>query len=347
MSDQQNPPSGDSANDHDANTQKVGAYLETGVAHAKQFSTDEPISVDRDPSTIVPVSSFRETLMSPDSQPLSRPEERTWEGVFFPALLLCSGWWERWHGSQQRLADAVKWRGDRDLQHWLFSGFEQWGPSWNVNPAEFSDDEFLFGQIGEGDEAESLTIIISGRKLDPIRDRLARGERAFRVHATGILCRRDQLRDTHGLERQLQQWGKSFDYCVVLYPDEKHAEVKTLDEPRLYSGYIWQCVVPKSRATYTYHRDEHGRDQRPPDLNPPDLRDAYFLWEHTNLAKKAATQYNVESLLRKKDYVASKVGELITLQKSAPFIDGDCALPLSRFYEFLKAGVAAGRDDAA
>src|SRR5947209_5424676 len=99
-------------------SQKVEPWLENAVAHAQRWSGGEPISVDRDPATIVQIASMRETLMGPDSQPLDKSLERTWEGVFFPALLLCSGWWERKPGSHRQLADEIDWRGNRDLEYW-------------------------------------------------------------------------------------------------------------------------------------------------------------------------------------------------------------------------------------
>ena len=50
-------------------------------------------------------------------------------GHFFPSALLSFGWWDRVNRS---LETDIKWK-DPILQRWLFSGFEQWAPSWDLN----------------------------------------------------------------------------------------------------------------------------------------------------------------------------------------------------------------------
>lgn len=304
---------------------EVDTFLEASLDHATLWSATELTSVDHDPNATVKIAELRPALVAPGAQPLIKALERTFEGVFFPALLLCSGWWDL--GGATALADEIQW--PHDLQYWLFSGFEKWGPSWDVNPKEIKQEQYLFGQMGEGDEAESLTVIIAGSKAQDLCAKIAQGERTFSIRATGTMCHRDHVRDVGGLRRQIRQWGKSFDYCLIVYDDEAaHKVVLVKDPPRLYSGYIWQCVLPESLARYT-----DGA------LQSPNLQDAFFLWEHTNLARTAAVDYNVESLLRKREYVAREFGKVITLQKSVHFIEGECALPRERFYDFVR-GVA-------
>ena len=304
---------------------QVGNFLEEAVGHVKIWSGAEPISVDHEPNDVVRIASLRPTLVGPSAQPLSKCLERTFEGVFFPALLLCSGWWELQEAGV--LADEISWR--HELQYWLFSGFEKWGPSWRLTPSEVKDEDFIFGQMGEGDEAESLAVIIAASKAPEICARMATGERAFSVRATGILCHRDMVRDVGGLRHQIRQWGKSFEYCLVVYGDvPQHKVIPGNEQPQLYSGYIWQCVMPEAFCRYT-----DGT------LQDPELRDAFFLWEHTNFASQSAIDYNVESLSWKREYVTREFGKLITLQKSMHLVEGECALSEERFYQFIRGAM--------
>ncbi len=111
---------GHMADDMAGDRPEVEPYLKLSIDHARIWSGAEPTAESHDPKTILQIAPVRKLLMA---QPLSLALERTYEGVFFPALLLCSGWWER--DRRATLADEVDWRSD--LQHWLFSGFEQWG----------------------------------------------------------------------------------------------------------------------------------------------------------------------------------------------------------------------------
>ena len=135
-------------------------------------------------------------------------------------------------------------------------------------------EPYLFGQMGEGDELESLTVIIPRSKSDDIRAEIARGRQAFPVRATGKLCHRSHITDIRGLKAQLDQWGKSFDLCLMIFEHvPTHCVIPVTDDLKLYSGYLWECVMPKAFAVF-----------KDGELQSPDLSDTFFLWEHTNLA---------------------------------------------------------------
>jgi hypothetical protein len=88
----------------------------------------------------------------------------------------------------------------------------------------------------------------------------------------------------------------------------------------IYSGYIWQCWTLK--------------DKLQKDSNPS-LKDAYFLWEHTDFTKRDAVDYNLESLERKAEYLEKRTGPLVMLQKSCSVVPGQPYYPQAKFAEFL------------
>jgi hypothetical protein len=303
---------------------EVTRYVAGTINPHRGWTGHEPTTVDHDPNRVVPIAPLRRKIMK--APPLKAAMERTYEGIFFPALLLCSGWWERRSGSA--LAAATGWRDE--LQHWLFTGFEQWGPSWDVNANDSRPERYLFGQIGEGDEAESLTVIVAGSKADDIRAQLSSGSQTFRIRVTGTLCHRDHIGDI-GLKHQIQQWGKSFEYCLIVY-DEPNHRAEPLDPrrepPSLYSGYIWKCVMPRSLAKL----QDAGSAAI---LQTPQLHEVYFLFEHTNLSSFDAIRFNLDSLRQKEEYLRREMGDLIVIQKSSELVEGQQALPTETFYKFI------------
>jgi hypothetical protein len=252
------------------------------------------------------------------------PQQYNVEGVFFPAVLLCSGWWEREHG--RTLTDTTKWTDD--LQHWLFSGFERWGPSLDVNPGVEARSDYLLGQIGRGDEADSLLLVIAMAKAEAVRERLLRPPHAFRIRATGLLCHRHHIPDA-AVRRHLAAWGASFDNCLLVSAEKKdHCAYPLADTPEMYSGYLWQCWLPRERAQFINSESNNL-------LVPPRLTDVYFTWEHTDLSNEKALSYNMDSLQHKVEFLRRRFGELILVQKSSDLLHGDQALTKEDFYQLF------------
>lgn len=307
---------------------EVPTYLGVAIGYAGEWARhNEPHAVDHDPTQSLKIDAvMRKVLRSPPEKCL----ERTYEGIFFPALLMFSGWWAR--KNRRTLADAQKW--EDGLQHWLFRGLEQWGPSLQVQPDADQADGFLFGQIGgEGDEADLVALIVAASKAGRLRDVLAQnGPHAFPIRATGRLCHRSHV-SSERIKLLLQLWGKAFQYCLIVDDgDPTHGVEPQPNIPSFYSGYLWKCVLPKKSAVL---RDDEATKQ--PVLKAPLLHDVFFLWEHTDLTKSDTIAYNLDSLSRKEEYLRKRLGEseLILLQKSSDLIEGVPAMPTEKFYAFI------------
>jgi hypothetical protein len=255
------------------------------------------------------------------------------KGIFLAGSLLNMGWWDRkgprpessWFSlfrmaGQNRLKDDagledeiaaadLPWRGLKDVQSWLYSGFHLWAPSWDVNRWDGgSSDPYLFGQIGRLDEADSLPVIVA----DPDKARVCREILTSISKSRGCLIAeatvRGRLHSVHELERykgdkQLKHFIKKLvgqgairDNCLVIdkdisdrsdLNDRIDLHEKSINEP--YSGYIWKCVCPSE-----------SKD------DPEALLSSYFVWEHTNLASKDAINYNLDAINHKISYIASQ-----------------------------------------
>jgi hypothetical protein len=107
-------------------------------------------------------------------------------GIFSTAVLLSYGWWER-------TGPGAKPVGRNDIQRWAYAGFEEWAPSWDFNSAVAAEDEsFFLGQLGHGDEADSLLVVAVGERARAIRPGITSlmGERkvaALSVEINGLL----------------------------------------------------------------------------------------------------------------------------------------------------------------
>lgn len=308
-----------------ANAQ-VTRYLAGRIEYLKGWCMQScPSQRDRDGIGATPVARLRDSL---SRTPVPRkPSQITVEGAFFPAVLLYSGWWERERRRRPSDTAGMKWHDD--LQAWLFNGFEQWAPSWDLNPG--GDERYLFGQIGEGDEADSLPVIVPPSKAARLRDRLAGGAQVFGVKATGLLCHRQHIQDL-ALQRQIAQWGRIFDYCLLLSDEEPAHRISPVrGRPDMYSGYLWQCWAPRKWITTT---SVAGMDVHR--LDPPRLNKIYFLWEHTDFTKPDAVSYNLDSLEHKARYLGRRhEDELVLLQKSSALVPGDQVLPQAVFYQYI------------
>jgi hypothetical protein len=246
---------------------------------------------------------------------LDEPKLLTVQGTFFPCILLISGWWERQNSMKE---PKLTWQNG--LQEWLYRGFEEWAPSWDISLSVKGErDSYLFAQIGSIDEANSLPIIIPNEKAKIVRENLLSEELVFEAEITGLLCHRRYLPKPH-LTR-IGQWGKLFDYCILLNEEDKRYTIsRRLDKKTMYSGYLWQCWGPKEWLK---------------GMKTPRLDQVYFIWEHTDFAKPDALEYNLDSLQHKALYLQSKIGDLVLLQKSSSLVPGDPLCLTELFYYFV------------
>jgi hypothetical protein len=266
------------------------------------------------------ISDLRLKLLN--SPHLDRAAMITVRGTLFPCALLSSGWWER-HGKAQQV--RIRWRDD--LQEWLFNGFDLWAPSWDFswaqNPGGGSSRPFCIAQLGGGDEADSIPVVIPREKARKLQARLQEGWGGVEANVTGLLGHRRQFcTECHGLEL----FGGLLDFCLWLNDDDKFHKISLLgEETELYSGYLWKCLAPADWLKTGRH------------LN---LNQVYFVWEHTNFAKRDAVAYNLESLEHKERYLRDRRGDLVLVQKSSPLVPGQPEWTHEEIYNLLtgKAG---------
>jgi hypothetical protein len=252
-----------------------------------------------------------------DGPSIDRPELVTVSGVFYPAVLLTPG--IRAGSDPVEGAKEIVWR--TPLQRWLFSGFEEWAPSWDLNTPD-GDDQPLFGQLGYEDEAYSLLVIVTGPRAGHVREKLLEaGEMVSNVELTGALIHRSHV------EAQLPKgldWENKFDYCLGVNLSQGH-RIERAGPADPYSGYLWECVVPKQWM--------QGRDV-------PEFTDSFFVWEHTDFASTDSQDYGLDALKHKHGYIEERFGELQLVQKSAPIVPGDPVLDTKSFYTVLERGPA-------
>lgn len=254
--------------------------------------------------------------------PKPEPEELTVTGVFFGCHLLYPGWWAR-PSTHGRLptgfwTDAEGASTVRNIRHWLNSGFEQWGPSWNLaDPG--AQNQYVYGQIGHGDEANSLPVIVAPSIA--LRLRAIMGSRlAIGVVATGVLYHCTH-KTTHlrqemqlALQRMIEAGGGDMPYYLVV--DDKAADGSksnapgkinlSKEKPSIYSAYMWQCLIRK-------------QDRALGLAGTVPIENTVFLWEHTNLLDSDSIKFNHQALRFKKRYLERELGEkLLVLQHSYP-----------------------------
>jgi hypothetical protein len=248
---------------------------------------------------------------------LESPELITVSGVFYPAVLMTPGIWDRPESGEG--ASQVRWR--TPLQDWLFSGFEEWAPSWDINMREGDADRPFFGQLGHEDEAFSLLVVITGPKAGLVREKLlGDAEMVCNVELTCWLIHRSHARAM--VPRRMRTWGKTFDYCLLVDLTQGH-RIERDDANDPYSGYLWECVAPKEWF--------RGKDV-------PELVDSFFVWEHTDFASPLARDYGLDALAHKQAYIEERFGELELVQKSAPIVPGQPLLATERFYTVIENG---------
>lgn len=295
----------------------VAGFLGTGISYLRGFvpwsipwpgKKVETIAVDD-------IETFRKKLCREKVR--EKPQRITAQGTFFRSVLLSSGGWEREH--EAGLPDFNLKTG---LQTWLYRGFEEWAPSWDFNPlSEKEPIPYFFGQIGTRDEANSLPVIVPGAKGKMLRENLGDNV-VLQSTVTGLLYHRSKLPPP--LSTKLGRYGKAFDYCILLdEEDGQHGVSVNLDKTkRQYSGYLWQCWGPDPQKWLS-------------DMTTPRFDEVYFLWEHTDLTKPDAVEYNLDSLHHKAEYILKRNPGFVLLQKSSSVVPGTPKCPSGLFYHYI------------
>jgi len=268
------------------------------------------------------ISDLRLKLLN--SPHLDRPALITVRGTLFPCALLSSGWWER-HGKAKHV--RPRWRDD--LQQWLFNGFDLWAPSWDFTWVQSHTGDagrpFCIAQLGGGDEADSIPVVIPREKAWKLQEHLQQGWGGVEANVTGLLGHRGQFRADCP---ELELFGGLLDFCLWLNEDDARHRISMLrEETDLYSGYLWKCVAPTEWLKSSRHLD---------------LNQVYFVWEHTNFASAEAVAYNLESLEHKERYLRERRGDLVLVQKSSPLVPGEPEWTHEEIYNLLTG--KAGRD---
>jgi len=315
----------------------VNNYLQNkGIRPFKIFRGD-PSHPLKDPSSgVINVSDLREDLLKIEDprEILPHATPVCIRGTLYPCALLVSGWWTR---QQEGKIEVPQW--DNDIQAWLFHGFHEWGPSWDFT-WNFENTEgthvkpYLIAQLGDGDEANSIPVIIPREKAKRLHEIfLEKGNRlgikvgGFEVEIKGLLTHRIHFTDQELESFDLQQ-EDILNYCIWLKEGEVGHVIKPLlrRDKDIYSGYLWKLIAPQKWI--------EGKETIP-------LNQVYFVWEHTNFLKQDSVKYNLNSLEHKVSYIKGmhkeKHGEddFILLQKSSSLVPGTPKWKADEFYNFF------------
>ena len=276
---------------------------------------------------LISVENLRAGLLEkPPEINLAKPISVHSCGNLYPCALLRSGWWE--DPEKNNIPEPAWING---VQSWLFHGFHDWGPSWDFSwdfeGGRLIDRPYVLAQLGEGDEANSIPVVIPTEKAlklaEYFRDsgnRLGIGVGGIPVEINGVLCSRNHCPEA----ARLGIVGGILDYCIWLKEGEvKHNIVPRKGKIDSYSGYLWKCLAPA-------HLLDTGR--------PIELNQVYFVWEHTNFANQDAVKYNLDGLARKEQYISDelKAGKLVMLQKSSSLVPGKTRWSNDEFYDFYQ-----------
>lgn len=293
----------------------LGTFLQVGVGKTAAYANSDDVTriLDRkmsDGGGRIFVGDLKEELDKHDVP--AQPHWVVVDGVFFPGALMSIGWWRR---SNKQLI-KVKWN-DPSWQGWLFSGFEQWAPSWDINDWMVDSPINLVAQLGARDEADSIPILVkSPRKAAKIRDELA-DQVVLNAYVRGLLCHENHFPQLHlndnerGFFEVVKDMTESQYYILVFDDDDSRNEVEfRRQKVDFYSGYLWQCWSPK--------------EWTPSNPFNTQLPGAYFVWEHTNLADRDVVRFGLDSLdaklafLRRRLQAKDLSGELVLLQHLMP-----------------------------
>ena len=248
------------------------------------------------------------------------------EGTLFPALLLCPGWWYR----KTNNIDVNNLQGCNEIQTWLFTGFEQWAPSWEISLEK--EKPWLIAQLAGNDEADSIALIIDKENALEIREKFYKLQAPFSVEVTGTLYQRKDLPDDIKLDHDAKILSDVTDYCIVVRKQNKNHEIKISNVIPFYTGYLWQCCIPEKKYL-ELKKTKH--------FAYPKIQDVYFFWEHTNFGSKEAVEYNLYGLKQKIAFVENKINDkMLLIQNSSIILDGESQL-LSKdfFYQMILKSV--------
>lgn len=191
---------------------------------------------------------------------------------------------------------------------------------------------YYIAQLGSGDEADSIPVLIPESKYKNLRECFLEGWGGVEVEVSGILGHRGQFCSERGEGcaslscddcNILAMFGGLLDYCLWLDGDDKNHKVMIYSRRvELYSGYLWRCLAPK-------HLIEAARGS---DIR---LEDVFFVWEHANFAKKSAVDYALASLEFKEKYISTAYGEMAVLQKSSFLVPGKVEWGVGDVYDLL------------
>jgi hypothetical protein len=265
------------------------------------------------------ISDLRVKLLD-ESRELEAPQRISVSGTLFPCALLSSGWWER-HAKVNN--HQVKWHDG--VQAWLFTGFDLWGPSWDFtwdveNWDKDGGRRYFIAQLGDGDEANSLPVLIPSEKAVKLREYFKDQKwGGMEAEVTGLLGNRRHFAADID-PKALELFGGLLDYCLYLdAEDPDHGVEPLVRETEVYSGYLWKCLAPKAWI----------------EARKPCINDVYFVWEHANFVNADAVAYALEALEHKERYLTRRRGELVLMQKSSAMVPGKESWPNEEVYSLL------------
>jgi hypothetical protein len=294
--------------------QGADAYLGNRLSAIKDFLIDADSTAGASAESVGTIKDLRERLA--DVGQLNEPLDIKVRGTLFPAALLTAGWWERGRAIKSL---AIPWKNP--LQAWLFKGFDLWAPSWDVCWGAVDPDntskEYYIAQLTEGDEADSLPVIVGRERAVRLSHEFSDGWGGFEATIVGRLGHRYQFAQ----KLPLNEKRSALDFYISVEDDNKRHKINRLAAPtELYSAYLWKVLAPEE-----WYRDK-------PMLA---LDEVYFVWEHTNFVAKDAVDYNLASLEHKEQLIAKHHpgSKLILLQKSHSIVPGEPQWPVDRFYQ--------------
>jgi hypothetical protein len=279
------------------------------------------------------VHTFRESLEIEKTRKVLDGQRITLDGFFYPGLLLTNGWWER--GTHRSLLPSENMTNG--LQKWLIHGFEQWAPSWECSFGKSpSLDKYVIGQIGEGDEADSMPVIVPREKALDILEYFGSSATIRQASMASRVCVSARLEVAKTLDRDLQSqleqsipgWTKHGRHCLLLDEDNKNHFIyrESNTDRGIYSGYLWQCVCPAKQWR------AKGKEVS--------LEDVFFVWEHTDFACGDAVKFGVDALVAKREILEKHVGKTVLLQRSAWVVETRTrdhpVLSADEFWQFVK-----------
>jgi len=294
----------------------VEGYL---IHRLKNFLAESPDAENTSPDSVGTVSKLRAALKERTAlqeRVLEKPILIKVRGTLFPAALLTEGWWER--KQKKDKSPPVSWKNP--LQRWLFQGFDLWAPSWDVcwGVADPRQDakRYYIAQLTEGDEADSLPVIIGPETAKRLSAEFRDGWGGFEAVVVGLLGHREQF------AKKLPKNEKrcELDYYISVEDGRrKHGINRLPTDTDLYSGYLWKLLAPSE-----WFKDDTLH-----------LNQVYFVWEHTNFAAEAAVRYNLDSLAHKEELIAKQHpgSKIIMLQKSHDIVPGQPEWSVEKFYQ--------------